>query len=168
MTDSNALPSVRNGEPCPQCGTPIFGKQPNQCFMCSYDFTKPGNPLTGPLPEPVRDPFEIQAEQLGRIMDNQREIEKGAQERLDGLVETFLQQPWPEDQSERTWTRVFMEAVRQWWPQATFYNVTAEAWWENSERRWYKRLRGSMDLTGDKIVGFQFDAGLKRDPGAAL
>lgn len=166
MPGPNQLSGVRNGEPCPGCHTNIWGAQPKRCFVCGYDFEHPDNPAN--LQGPVSDQqlLERQAAALSETMDIQREIEKSATARIESMVNDFLKMNWPED--SRMWTPAFTGAAKEWWPEATFYDVHIEAAFDNTTQSWVKRITGSMDLTRQKIVGFKFDYGLKRTPGASL
>jgi hypothetical protein len=167
MPGANQLPGVRNGEPCPGCGTGIWGAQPKKCFICGYDFENPNNPANLQGPATDQGLLDRQAAELMKTMDEQKEIEVAANARLEGMVNEYLKMEWPdlpEDGTTREYTDAFLRAARMTWPEAKFYGVETEVWFDTSLRRWVKRIRGNMDLPAQRVVGFRFDYALKRDP----
>lgn len=171
MPGPNQLAGVRNGEPCPGCNTSIWGAQPKNCFVCGYDFANPDNPanLQGPATDEAL--LARQAEALMQTMDRQKEIEVSAKARIEQMATEYLTMNWPEIEegdSTRPWTEAFLQAARQSWPEATFYDVETVVEYDSASDRWYKRIRGSMDLIQQRVVGFRFDYGLKREPGQVL
>lgn len=160
MPGPNQMAGVRNGEPCPGCNTSIWGAQPKKCFMCGYDFEHPDPSQT----LEARAQAELnQGQALAAVMEAQKEIEKSATIRIEEMAKEFLRQEWPEtnDGTSLGWSDAFIEAARQAWPEATFFNIRAEAWLDINQC-WVKRIKGEMDLIQQRVVGFRFEYRLTR------
>jgi hypothetical protein len=134
--------------------------------MCSYDFDHPDSSQTIEARAAAEQAhLEAAAKSIFDNIDSQQEIERMATDKLDEMVRAFLEHEWPEDST--TWVPVFVESARMSWPEATFRDLRAEVFMDGPTGCWCKRFSGEMDLNEQKIVGFKFDVGMKRNYGEA-